>query len=114
MGNTAGQDYDELRSAMEVTLLDLTTAQTTLANHKQDLEGRIATEEQRLAENEEAKKTAEDALAAKEQQCEEWETKYNNDKAKRIEELDIVGQCRVIFTDESMAFSKFLSDRVEN
>lgn len=99
---------------METTLLDLQTAETALANRKADLEGQIATQEQRLSENQAAKKTAEDALDAKTQQCDEYEAKYNNDKAKRIEELDIIVQCRAIFTDESMEFSKFLSDRVEN
>ena len=109
----AQEDYDALKSAMETTLFDLTTAQTTLTNYKADLEGQIATQETRLAENQEAKRVAEEALAAKTRQCDEWETKYNNDKAKRAEELDIVGQCRDIFTGESMHFSKFLSDRVE-
>lgn len=39
---TAGQDYDELKHAMETTLFDLQSAQTTLQNYKTDLEGRIA------------------------------------------------------------------------
>ena len=109
----AEEDYNALKSAMEATLADLTLAQTNLTNKKADLEGKIATQETRLAENEEALRVATEALAAKTRQCDEWETKYNNDKAKRIEELDIVQQCRAIFTDESMQFSKFLSDRVE-
>jgi septal ring factor EnvC (AmiA/AmiB activator) len=109
----AEEDYNALKSAIEATLADLTLAQTNLTNKKADLEGKIATQETRLAENEEALRVATEALAAKTRQCDEWETKYNNDKAKRIEELDIVQQCRAIFTDESMQFSKFLSDRVE-
>ena len=109
----AQEDYDLLKSTMETTLADLTLAQSTLENKKADLEGQIATQETRLAENEEALRVATEALAAKTRQCDEWETKYNNDKAKRAEELDIVIQCTAIFTDESMQFSKFLSDRVE-
>ena len=109
----AEEDYTALKTSMEKTLFDLETAQTNLTNKKADLEGQIATQETRLAENEEALRVATEALAAKTRQCDEWETKYNNDKAKRVEELDIVGQCRAIFTDESMQFSKFLSDRVE-
>ena len=110
----AEADYNALKTSMEQTLFDLETAQTELTNKKADLEGQIATQEARLAENEEALRVATEALAAKTRQCDEWETKYNNDKAKRVEELDIVEQCRAIFTDESMQFSKFLSDRVEN
>jgi len=50
---------------METTLFDLETAQTSLTNYKADLEGQIKTQETRLAENQEAKRIAEEALAAK-------------------------------------------------
>jgi hypothetical protein len=101
-GNTntvAIDDYDTLLAAMEHTLNDLIVAKTTLEEEKIRLEGEIGTWEQHKATYEDDLAIATAEKDAKIVQCNEWSNKYINDTAKRTEELDIVAQCKDIFTN---------------
>lgn len=107
----ADQDYTTVHGDMVRTLADLRTARNSLAQRKEHLESLIAEQEDRVERNTAERDAAQEALEAKEKICEEWRQKYFSDTEKRSEELDLIQQVRVIFTDELADASDYLTAR---
>lgn len=107
----ADEDYSTIHGDMVRTLADLHTARNSLAERKEHLETLIAEQEDRVERNTAERDAAQEALEAKEKICEEWRQKYFSDTEKRSEELDLIAQVRVIFTDELSDASEYLSTR---
>ena len=93
----AEEHFNAVKGDMQRTLTDLQAALDHLNAEIASQEAIYAIE---FAAYEEAKTLWEDATAkleAKRAECNLWEMEYNNNKAKREEERDIIAQCVALF-----------------
>lgn len=76
-------------------------------------ESALAIQEKKLEDAVEELKAAFEGKAAKEAQCEEWRVKYESDKGKRAQEIQVVQAVENIIATKLDTMKDYLKERVD-
>lgn len=106
--------YNSVKGRMEGTLQDLKDAKAALDAEIEKQDGIFNDETENFDEADRLWTSTKALLEAKEEECRLWEEEYNNNKLKRVDERDIIAQCRELFQEyPESEFAEYFDSRNE-